>query len=110
RVRVVVIRRAKIDVDADILAGEGPVDDPLRDEVLVRDEVFAAVAGDHRHEAGAQIAYPPECLAERDRVPGFDRLVEQDDDAGDVGREGRPYTDVEADTHIARGDSESGRH
>ena len=47
-VRIGVVGDAEFDIEPHLVVGIGPVDHPLGDEILVRDQEFAAVARDHR--------------------------------------------------------------
>ena len=113
-VRIGIVGDAEVDVDAHEIVGERPVDHLVGDEVLVRDQVFLAVAGDDRDEARAQFPDPAERFAERDRVARFDRPVEQDDDPGDEVRDDLLQAETETDAdrageHRQRGEVDADR-
>ena len=92
-----VVGDSKEHVETHVLVGERPVDDFGGDEVLVRNEKFATVAGDHGDEAGAQFPDPAESFPECDGIARFDGLVHENDDAGD--EVGNDLLQAESDTH-----------
>ena len=107
--RVGIVGDAEIDVEADEFVAKGPVDHPVGDEVLVRNEVFASIPGDDGNEAGAQLADPAECAFQRDGVARFDRLVEQDDDAGYEVGDDLLQTEAETEADRPGEDGEGGQ-
>ncbi len=82
KMRIVVVGGAEVDIEPDKGIGVRPVHHLPGDQVFVRDQVFLAVAGNHRDVACAHLLDPAEGLAQRDHVTRFDRLVEQQDEAG----------------------------
>ena len=82
-VRVGIVGDTEIHVEPNKLVAERPIDDPLGDEILVGDQVFATVARHDRNKPRPQLADPAERAFKRDGVARLDRLVDKDDDAGD---------------------------
>ena len=78
-----------------------PVDHALGDEVLVRDQEFAAVAADHRGVARAHGVDPAEAVADGDDVARLDRLVGEQDDAADQVRHDLLQAEADADADRA---------
>ncbi len=64
-VRIGVIGNAERHIEPHEIVRERPVDHFARDEVFVRNQIFATVARHDRNEARAQLANPAERFAER---------------------------------------------
>lgn len=77
-VRAVAVGGAEINIEADKVVGMGPVDHLACDQILVWDQVFFAVAGDHGHVTRTKRIDPAKRIPERDYVAGFDGFIEQD--------------------------------
>ncbi len=98
-------RDADAHLDARQIVLVRPVDDPLRDDVFVRDQEFGAVTGFHRDVAGAERRDPAIVVADLDDVPRLDRFVHQQNDAADQIRHDllQPEADADADRAAEHG-------
>ena len=88
------------DLLPDELVREGPVLDPLRDELLVRNQVFGSVPCDDRDVTRTEGIDPAEGVSDRDDVTGFDGPVQQENNAAHEIR--YDLLETEADTESDR--------
>ena len=87
---IIVIADHHREADAHPLIGVAPVDDRVRDEILVRNQRLDAVAVPNDDVAAAQLLHPAEVLGagagmarEADDVARLDGLVDQQHEAAD---------------------------
>ena len=99
--RIAVVSRVEGHRQTYEIAGISPVGDALGDEVLVRDQIFAAVAGIDRGIARAHIADATEMISNRDDIARLHRFVGEQNDAADQIRHDLLQAEAETDTDRA---------
>ena len=117
--RIALVADAHRQLQAHARIGVAPVDDRVRDQVLVRHQRLDAVAIAHHDVTAAQLLHPAEPLGagagragEADDVAGLDRAVHQQHEAADEIRRDRLQAEAEADAdrageHVQRSEVEA---